>query len=75
MISSVQNFSVRILDADRFKIVIFQLLDIKSNYLPSIVHMILPNFRFWVITVISHETLSGVSNSDYYNRVVGAKFM
>jgi hypothetical protein len=30
---------------------------------------------FWVITVISHETLFGVSNSDYCNRVVRAKFM
>jgi hypothetical protein len=38
MISSVQNFSVRILYADRFMIVIFQILDIKSNYLPGIVH-------------------------------------
>jgi hypothetical protein len=38
MISSVRNFSVRILDADRFTIVIFQILDIKSNYLPGIVH-------------------------------------
>jgi hypothetical protein len=37
MISSVRNFSVRILDADRFTIVIFQILDIKSNYLPGIV--------------------------------------
>jgi hypothetical protein len=38
MISSLRNFSVRILDADRFTIVIFQILDIKSNYLPGIVH-------------------------------------
>jgi hypothetical protein len=37
MISSLRNFSVRILDADRFTIVVFQILDIKSNYLPSIV--------------------------------------
>jgi hypothetical protein len=37
MISSVRNFSVRILDADRFTIAIFQILDIKSNYLPGIV--------------------------------------
>jgi hypothetical protein len=38
MISSLRNFSVRILDADRFTIVVFQILDIKSNYLPGIVH-------------------------------------
>jgi hypothetical protein len=37
MISSVRNFVVRILDADRFTIVLFQILDIKSNYLPGIV--------------------------------------
>jgi hypothetical protein len=37
MISSLRNFSVRILDADRFTIVVFQILDIKSNYLPGIV--------------------------------------
>jgi hypothetical protein len=37
MIRSVRNFSVRILDADRFTIVVFQILDIKSNYLPVIV--------------------------------------
>jgi hypothetical protein len=42
MISSLQNFSVRILDADRFTIVVFQILDIKSNYLPGIVHASLP---------------------------------
>jgi hypothetical protein len=29
---------VHILDADRFTIVVFQILDIKSNYLPGIVH-------------------------------------
>jgi hypothetical protein len=38
MISSLRNFRVRILDADRFTIVVFQILDIKSNYLPGIVH-------------------------------------
>jgi hypothetical protein len=38
MISSVRNFSVHVLDADRFTIVIFQILDIKSNYLPGKVH-------------------------------------
>jgi hypothetical protein len=38
MISSVRNFVVRILDADRFTIALFQILDIKSNYLPGIVH-------------------------------------
>jgi hypothetical protein len=37
MISSLRNFSVCILDADRFTIVVFQILDIKSNYLPGIV--------------------------------------
>jgi hypothetical protein len=37
MISSLRNFRVRILDADRFTIVVFQILDIKSNYLPGIV--------------------------------------
>jgi hypothetical protein len=37
MISSLRNFSVHILDADRFTIVVFQILDIKSNYLPGIV--------------------------------------
>jgi hypothetical protein len=37
MISSLQNLCVRILDADRFTIVVFQILDIKSNYLPGIV--------------------------------------
>jgi hypothetical protein len=36
-IISLRNFSVRILDADRFTIVVFQILDIKSNYLPGIV--------------------------------------
>jgi hypothetical protein len=39
MISSLRNFSVRILDADRFTIVVFQILDIKYNYLPGIVHV------------------------------------
>jgi hypothetical protein len=37
LISSLRNFRVRILDADRFTIVVFQILDIKSNYLPGIV--------------------------------------
>jgi hypothetical protein len=41
MISSVRNFFVRILDADRFTIVLFQILDIKSNYLPGIVYCVL----------------------------------
>jgi hypothetical protein len=40
MISSLRNFSVRILDADRFTIVVFQILDIKSNYLPGIVQVL-----------------------------------
>jgi hypothetical protein len=39
MISSLRNFSVRILDADRFTIIVFQILDIKSNYLPGIVQV------------------------------------
>jgi hypothetical protein len=46
MISSVRNFSVRILDADRFMIVVFQILDIKSSYLPGIeqtLQTIIPN--------------------------------
>jgi hypothetical protein len=38
MFSSLRNLCVRILDADRFTIVLFQILDIKSNYLPGIVH-------------------------------------
>jgi hypothetical protein len=37
MISYVRNFVVRILDADRFTIALFQILDIRSNYLPGIV--------------------------------------
>jgi hypothetical protein len=40
MISSIRNFVVRHLDADRFTIVLFQILDIKSNYLPGIVHVL-----------------------------------
>jgi hypothetical protein len=39
MISSVRNFVVRILDTDRFTIALFQILDIKSNYLPAIVQI------------------------------------
>jgi hypothetical protein len=39
MISSLRNLCVRILDADPFTIVVFQILDIKSNYLPGIVHV------------------------------------
>jgi hypothetical protein len=38
MISSVRNFVVHILDADPFTIVLFQILNIKSNYLPGIVN-------------------------------------
>jgi hypothetical protein len=37
MISSVRNCSVRILDANLCMIMLFQILDIKSNYLPGIV--------------------------------------
>jgi hypothetical protein len=37
MISSLRNFSVRILDADNLRSSYFKLLDIKSNYLPGIV--------------------------------------
>jgi hypothetical protein len=44
MISSVRNFAVRILDADRFMIALFQILDIKSNYLPGIVQV--PGHRY-----------------------------
>jgi hypothetical protein len=40
MISSLRNLCVRILDADRFTIVVFQILDIKSNYLPGIVQLV-----------------------------------
>jgi hypothetical protein len=39
MISSLRSFSVRILDTDRFTIVVFQILYIKYNYLPGIVHV------------------------------------
>jgi hypothetical protein len=46
MISSLRNFSVRILHADRFTIVVFQILDIKSNYLPGIVQYV--NHQGWV---------------------------
>jgi hypothetical protein len=42
MISSLRNLCVRILDADRFTIVVFQILDIKSNYLPGIVQGLKP---------------------------------
>jgi hypothetical protein len=49
MISSLRNFSVRILDADRFTIVVFQILDIKSNYLPGIVQN-LPFLGFFNFT-------------------------
>jgi hypothetical protein len=41
MISSLRNLCVRILDADRLTIVVFQILDIKSNYLPGIVHILI----------------------------------
>jgi hypothetical protein len=41
MISSLRNLCVRILDADRCTIVVFQILDIKSNYLPGIVQILL----------------------------------
>jgi hypothetical protein len=45
MISSVRNFVVRILDADRFTIALFQILDIKSNYLPGIVQQFVLHAR------------------------------
>jgi hypothetical protein len=45
MISSLRNLCVRILDADRFTIVVFQILDIKSNYLPGIVHHPTPHLH------------------------------
>jgi hypothetical protein len=41
MISSLRNLCVRILGADLFMIVVFQILDIKSNYLPGIVQDIM----------------------------------
>jgi hypothetical protein len=51
MISSLRNFSVCILDADRFTIVVFQILDIKSNYLPGIVQ-VLYTAHFWKLKVL-----------------------
>jgi hypothetical protein len=50
MISSLRNLCVHILDADRFTIVIFQILDIKSNYLPGIVQAGLANQIFPVFS-------------------------
>jgi hypothetical protein len=50
MISSLRNFVVRILDADRFMIALFQILDIKSNYLPGIVQAI-HGYLFQVVLV------------------------
>jgi hypothetical protein len=58
MISSVRNFSVRILDANRFKIVIFQILDIKSNYLPGIVHVM--NIKFLVFWLKHQHYISRI---------------
>jgi hypothetical protein len=55
MISSVRNFVVRILDADRFTIALFQILDIKSNY----------NFLFlfWVDALIhTNQKAKGLDN-------------
>jgi hypothetical protein len=52
MISSLRNFRVRILDADRFTIVVFQILDIKSNYLPGIVQASLQNHVYvWYVSM------------------------
>jgi hypothetical protein len=47
MISYLRDFSVRILDADLFMIVVFQILDIKSNYLPRIVHSLADSFNYF----------------------------
>jgi hypothetical protein len=63
MISSVRNFVVRILDADRFTIALFQILDIKSNYLPGIVHkqstlrnkLIIVQFLNWQSTLLTSK--------------------
>jgi hypothetical protein len=52
MISSLRNFSVRILDADLFTIVVFQILDIKSNYLPGIVQNKLLAGGCWLLAVV-----------------------
>jgi hypothetical protein len=75
MISSLRNFSVRILDADRFTIVVFQLLDIRSNYLPGIVHAIpyifallsYPFLQWLVLSQKGIENTAGlqVSYKDY----------
>jgi hypothetical protein len=66
MISSVRNFSVRILDADRCTIVIFQILDIKSNYLPGIVHCLL--YCTITYTVIARLRFSeNIKNIYIYN--------
>jgi hypothetical protein len=51
MISSLRNFSVCILDADRFTIVVFQILDIKSNYLPGIVHTLGGRFLCSIVSL------------------------
>jgi hypothetical protein len=51
MISSLRNCSVPILDADLFTIVVFQILDIKSNYLPGIVQ----DITFQLVPPYSHR--------------------
>jgi hypothetical protein len=51
MISSLRNLCVRILDADRLTIVVFQILDIKSNNLPGIVHE-MPRLRLMLILML-----------------------
>jgi hypothetical protein len=62
MISSLRNFSVRVLDADLFTIVVFQILDIKSNYLPGIVQCI-----------ISYLFGGGITTLDLCDRVAPSK--
>jgi hypothetical protein len=63
MIISLRNFSVRILDADRFTIVVFQILDIKSNYLPGIVQASLLKQRTW--KCVPHQDASHVIKSTW----------
>jgi hypothetical protein len=69
MISSLRNFSVRILDADRFTIVVFQILDIKSNYLPGIVQRQLSthiSIHYYVFSDVRFYPYSINTSSKYY---------
>jgi hypothetical protein len=62
MISSLRDLCVRILDADRFTIVVFQILDIKSNYLLGIVHtMLFPKPLFlWPVPNLNTQCIDGL---------------